>query len=363
MSILWDDLWGHDELVERFRRTLQRGRLASTYLFVGPPGIGKRQFAIKLAQGLLCTECPEASLEPCGQCTSCRLFAAGNHPDLDTVGMPPGKTRLPISLFLGDDQHRYQEGLCHRIALKPVVGRRRVAIIDDADHFNQESANCLLKTLEEPPPHLLLILIGTSPSRQLPTIRSRAQVVRFQPLAAETVARILLQTGVVTDPHQAANLAEHSEGSVRRARELADPELWRFRDQMLGELASSRPDSVRLARAVQTFVDEAGGQAAERRERLRTVISFAGDLYRAALRAQTGAPLVADTAVQNALAQSKAAKPTGSLGSIAASMAALDRCLEAIEHVDRNANLGLVIQTWCDDLAARAGCGQMAPVP
>ncbi len=68
-----------------------------------------------------------------------------------------------------------REGLCHDIALKPFMGGRKVAIIDDADDLNEEGANCLLKTLEEPPPHSVLILIGTSAERQLPTIRSRAR--------------------------------------------------------------------------------------------------------------------------------------------------------------------------------------------
>jgi DNA polymerase-3 subunit delta' len=359
MASFWNDLWGHDDVVERFRRTLRRGRLASTYLFVGPPGIGKRQFALKLAHGLLCTESPESSLEPCGHCASCRLVAAGNHPDLDLVGLLAGKTRLTLDLFLGSPEHRYQEGLCHRIAFKPALARHRVAIIDDADHFNQESANCLLKTLEEPPPHLLMILIGTSPARQLPTIRSRSQIVRFRPLPTETVARILLQSGIVPDTQQAANLAEHCCGSVQRARELADPDLWQFRGQMFRELASGRPDSVRLARSVQTFVDEAGGQTPERRERLRAVISFAADLYRTALRAQLGGVTATDGATQDALSQANAAKPANNtLRSVAASTAALDRCLDALDHVDRNANLGLVIQNWCEDLA-----GRPAPTP
>lgn len=335
-------------MVQRFRRTLDRGRLASTYLFVGPAGIGKRRFALKLAQALLCTESSEASLEPCGRCVSCRLLAAGNHPDLDVVGMPAGKTRLPISLFLGDSEHRYQEGLCHRISLKPVVGRRRVAVIDDADHFNQESANCLLKTLEEPPPHLLLILIGTSPSRQLPTILSRSQVVRFRPLDTETVARILVHSGAAADAGQAAGLAEHSEGSVERARELADPELWEFREHLLRELASGRADCVRLARAIQTFVDEAGAPATARRDRLRTLVSFAVDLYRAALRAQLGGPTTSDQTIGAVLSAANG------LGEVGQCTEALDTCLEAIEQVDRNANLGLVIQNWCECLAAGA---------
>jgi DNA polymerase-3 subunit delta' len=322
---MWRGVYGHDAVVERFRRTLASGRLASTYLFVGPEGIGKRRFATELACALLCSESADAALEPCGRCDSCRLFAAGNHPDFELVGLPKDKSKLPIELFVGNREHRHQEGLCHRISLKPYLGNCRIAIIDDADHFNQESANCLLKTLEEPPPRSLLILIGTSPSRQLPTIRSRSQVVRFSPLDSPTVARILAESGLVTDPQQATTAAELSGGSVSRAQELADPALWAFREQLFRELVNPQP--VRLARAVQAFVDEAGKETAQKRDRLRTVIGFAIGYYRDQLAAE-GAAGPADRIV-----------------------GALDACLATLEYVDRNVNLAMAIQNWSEQLA------------
>ncbi len=326
--MMWQGILGHDDVVEQFRRSLESGRLASTYLFVGPPGIGKRRFALELAHALLCTESAEAALAPCGSCQSCRLFAAGNHPDLDVVGLLPDKSELAISQFVGYDPVLKQEGLCHRIALKPFFGGRRVAIVDDADHFNLHSANCLLKTLEEPPPDSLLILIGTSPARQLPTIRSRSQVVRFQPLDEATVARILIDSRLVSDREQALHAAELSEGSVERAVQLADPALWQFRQQLFTELASPRMDRVRIGRAVQAFVDEAGKESARRRDRLRTVLSFAVDFYRSELRGRSAAEL----------------RPV---------IEALDASLAALEHVDRNANQALVIQAWCEGLRGK----------
>lgn len=322
---MWHGILGHDDVVEQFRRTLKAGRLASTYLFVGPPGVGKRRFALELARSLLCTDvAEEAALEPCGKCESCRMFAAGNHPDLEVLGLPADKSTLPIELFIGDREHRNQEGLCHRIGLRPFFGRRKIAIIDDADHFGIASANCLLKTLEEPPPSALLILIGTSPSRQLPTIRSRSQVVRFRGLDRETVAKILVESGAVADQQLATRAAEFSEGSIEQARQMADPELWGFRDQLAKALSASPVDGVRLVRSIQTFVDEAGKEAPVRRERLRIVIGLVVELYRSKLRAS---PL-REPDIQ-----------------------ALDACLLALEQIDRNANLGLVIQHWCEGLS------------
>ena len=118
------------------------------------------------------------------------------------------------------------------------MGGRKIAIIDDADFLNAEGANCLLKTLEEPPPRSTLILIGTSPAKQLPTIRSRCQLIRFRPLATDVVAELLTSTGLVRDPAEARRLARYSEGSVQRAMELADPELWSFRGTLLERLSA-----------------------------------------------------------------------------------------------------------------------------
>jgi DNA polymerase-3 subunit delta' len=346
---MWHGIHGHDAVAQRFRATLRRNRLASTYLFVGPAGVGKRMFALRLAESLLCSQSPDEALDPCGRCESCRLIAAGNHPDLDVVGLPADKSSLPIDLFIGDKEHRNREGLCHRISLKPYLGRRRVAIIDDADRFNPASANCLLKTLEEPPPRSLLILLGTSPSKQLPTIRSRAQIVRFGPLEPAAVAEILVTTGAVSDRAEAERLAAFSEGSLERARQLIDPELWSFRERLLSELAGGVGDSVRLARAIQAFVDEAGKEATLRRDRLRTIVMFAEQFYRGLLRAQTGGPTSAGDEVLRTAIDASLAR--GDAASADRLTELLDRGLDTLEFVDRNANLALVIEKWCADLA------------
>src|SRR5205085_1532092 len=168
---------------------------------------------------------------------------------------------------------------------------RRVAIIDDADTLDGEAANCLLKLLEEPPSRSVLILIGTSAEMQLPTIRSRCQIVRFSPLSGETIAELLLQHGFVTDSAQAERLAHYSEGSLARAAELADPALWDFRRKLLEGLSAPMVNSVRLAQETTTFVDEAGSEAPPRRARARQVIGFAAEFYRQLARALSGAPL------------------------------------------------------------------------
>ncbi len=336
-------------MVEQFRRAVARGRLATSFLFVGPEGIGKRTFAVKLAQALLCPTRADAALDPCLACPGCQQVAAGTHPDLLAVSRPEGKSFIPLELLIGDPEHRMREGLCHEIGLKPMTGGRKIAVIDQADFLNQEGANCLLKTLEEPPPRSVLILIGTSPARQLPTIRSRCQVIRFRPLSEEQVAEVLRSGGLVADAEEARRLAAQSGGSVGRALQAsADPEAMAFCEQLVAWLAEPRLDSVRVAAAVQGFVQEAGTAAAARRERVRQAVGAAVDFYRDLICGLTGAgPRRAASA-----AADRAARFWPGDAETAADC--LDRCLEALAQIDRNANQATLIEAWLDGLAVTA---------
>lgn len=344
----WHGIDGHDDVVERFRRALDRGRLASSFLFAGPPGVGKRTFALKLAQAMLCHTRPEIALDPCGTCPSCAQVLAGTHPDLDVVSKPDDKSFLPLELLIGERDHRRREGLCHNIGLKPFLGGRKIAIIDDADYLNAEGANAILKTLEEPPPRSVLILIGTTPAKQLPTIRSRCQLIRFQPLPTPVVANLLVSKGLVADPSEAQRLARYSEGSLQKALELTDPDLWSFRNTLYDRLSDSTLDSVQLAKTVAAFVDEAGKEAPARRARFRQVIAFAAEFYRQLLHAQCGISVSEDSELQNHVCR---AIERGQ-GDQDISAARLDRCLDAAGQIDRNANQSTLIECWLDDLAS-----------
>ncbi len=354
---MWQGVLGHDRIVEQFRRALLRGRLASGFLFVGPSGIGKRLFARRFAQALLCRTAGEAALAPCGVCESCVQAAAGSHPDIIEVAKPADRSFIPLELLIGDKEHRGRQGLCYELSLRPFFGRRKVAVIDDADALNAEGANSLLKTLEEPPPGAVLILISTSPAKQLPTIRSRCQLVHFFPLSPEEVQSILLEQGLVDDKLTAERIAALSEGSVERALELSDPRIWEFRRSWAEGLAEARIDSVDWAGRVAQFVDAAGKEAAARRDCLRQVIGFAADFYRGLLRtAYEGTPRSSigqiDRQWQAAVAKGVAeARAVFDNLWVDVTARRLDLCLTAREALDRNANQTTLIEAWLDGLA------------
>jgi DNA polymerase-3 subunit delta' len=293
--------------------------------------VGKRKFALKLAQVLLCTESDETALDPCGKCSSCLMCQSLSHPDLHVIQREPDAKVLKIKQFVGEDDRRGQEGLCHDLALRPLMGRRRVAIVDDADWFNAESANCLLKVLEEPPPEAVIILIGTSRSRQLPTILSRAQLVRFDPLPADAVGELALTEGLATDAEAAGRLAEQSQGSLARARNLADPMLEQVRDHIVAAWQAGDIDIAQLAPAIEDFISAAGKEADARRGRFRQLLGLTAESLRACLR-----------------------KRISSVDASESTLAAIDRCLEAEEQLDRNANQATLLERWLDELAALA---------
>ena len=344
----WQGIEGHDAVVAQFVAAFARDRVAGSYLFIGPAGIGKSTFAKKLAKSLLC-ESLQDGLVPCGVCASCVQADAGSHPDIDTVEKPAERATIPLETFIGDPEHRMREGLCWRLLLRPALGGRKVAIILDADYLSAEAANCLLKTLEEPADRAVIILVGTALERQLPTIRSRCQIVRFRPLTADNgaiVRRILQGEAVLaTQPIDAATLqacAEACDGSLHRARLLLDPALTAFRNRLFALLAVRPLHGVELARETSALVDAAGKDAPPRRARLKVVLEYAIEFFRTALRHDLTAALPADAATADAIK----AWASGIDEPAEEAVEALQHTLNALESIDRNANLTILIDAW-----------------
>jgi DNA polymerase-3 subunit delta' len=224
---------GQTRAIELLRRSLDSERLSHAYLFVGQPHVGKTTLAINLAQALNC----EQETRPCGQCRSCLRIAAGNHPDVQLIGRmanaDPGEagTKKEISITQIKELQR-------SAGLQPYEGRHRVFIIDGAEYLNEESANCLLKTLEEPPPRVLFILLTVNDNRLLPTIVSRCQRVELFPLPASVIEQALMEQWQVV-PEKARVLSRLCRGSIGWAVSASrDESLVQERSQRLDELLS-----------------------------------------------------------------------------------------------------------------------------
>ncbi|MBA4186426.1 MAG: DNA polymerase III subunit delta' [Planctomycetaceae bacterium] len=330
----WDRIRGHAEAKNTFRSAFASGRFGQSYLFVGPEGVGKRLFAHELAKALLC-ERPPAPLTACDSCPGCAQIEAETHPDFITLRTPEGKHELPV------DEMR---AFCARLSRKPSRGSRVIGVVEDADDFNAESANSFLKTLEEPPPGAVLILLATGTDRQLPTILSRCQIVRFRPLSSGDVAAVLAVKGIA-DPSRRDKLARLAGGSVARAMALDDDAIWQVRETLVAGVTADRPNFPKLADAWARFVEEAGDDSAGKRTRASVVIGFLVDALRQSLRLALGANASDIDATEESRLRAFAQRhgPDRLLELI-------EKCVEADYRVERRVQLILVIESVLEQL-------------
>jgi DNA polymerase-3 subunit delta' len=209
MARLLDQVLGHHNNIENFLRTFQSGKLASSFLFVGQPGIGKKTVALALAQVLTCEKSPAQahSLSPsgCGACGSClRISNPKNRQTESLLLIEPEKNLIKL-----EQAHSILEFLRLRS-----LGKRRVIIIDQAETMNPQAANSLLKVLEEPPAETYFFLIAKGSKHVLPTLRSRSQVMNFQPLTVSDLRK----------KSKAADwILKASQGSFENLEQLSSP--------------------------------------------------------------------------------------------------------------------------------------------
>lgn len=231
---------GHDWAVQFLQKSLLHRRVRHAYLILGAQNIGKGTLAHAFAQTLQC-EAEDEAARPCQQCGSCRRLRSGNHPDLLYTQNDEKTGALKIDAI---------RDITRLIALKPFSGRYRIAILDDFDGASPPAQDALLKTLEEPSPYAVLILLAQSTENILPTITSRCQIIRLRPASQQVVREVLLREGA--DPDQADLLARLSSGRIGWALQaLHDEGVMADRQQALEQLevaiAGSRAQRFALA--------------------------------------------------------------------------------------------------------------------
>jgi DNA polymerase-3 subunit delta' len=226
-------IWGHSLQAGQLAQAVEFGRVRHAYLFSGPDRVGKSTLASIFAQALNCAA-PVGPGTPCGACLSCRKIARGVHPDVQTYSLASQEaeserkgtknTTLTIETV---------RELCAATVLRPMEGRWRVTMVEDAEAMQGIAQEALLKTLEEPPQFMVLILLADDGEVLLPTIRSRCQIVDLRPVSHATIAEGLVANGVA--PDQADWIAALSAGKPGWARRAsADPTLVAARGEAIG---------------------------------------------------------------------------------------------------------------------------------
>jgi DNA polymerase III subunit delta' len=315
-----------DEIRAELARARAGDKVHGAYLFEGPAGVGKRDTALWFARLLLCKGAPPDALEPCGRCHDCRLLAAAgevgpdarpSHPDLHWVD--PDGAWIKIEAI---------RALRSALGLVANERGRRVALIPEADRLRAESANALLKTLEEPPPGAVLLLVSASPELLPRTLRSRALRVRFPPWTEAAIAAALEAEGMSRD--DAALASQLGGASPAAARAWAE-------------------DSLEFAHELRAIFEDAGALSATR------VLDFAEGFRRAGEEGRGRARAFIE--LQSAFAREKA-------GAAAASgdRRAVERWLRAFESASKarvelarhNTNPQLVVESLLLELAGSA---------
>lgn len=234
---------GQRRMLERLGERAVGGDVAHAYLLSGPRSVGKRTAALRLAQTLACTTEPLVA-GGCGACLACRKVEHGTHPDVTTITRRADKKDISIEQVRALQEGSWGDGdQVPALALRPVEARARVAIIDDAAELNEFGQDALLKTLEEPPAHAVILLVTIAPDQLHQTIRSRAQPLAFRYVPTSEIASALAtRFGRDASRHAAAAggrpgmaIGLATDEAVRAGRRALDAELYKLIGSRLTE--------------------------------------------------------------------------------------------------------------------------------
>jgi DNA polymerase-3 subunit delta' len=233
----FSEIIGQETVINILKHEFINGRNYQSYLFTGPEGVGKKNTAIALAQLINCTRLPDTDdpdrLDSCGECVSCRKISQLIHPDVEIITIEEKHKEILIEQI---------RELQRKASLKPMEGRRKVYIIDDADSMNRDSANCLLKTLEEPNEDVVVILLVRNLYGILTTVRSRCRIMKLRTIKLSTIKEMLVkECGLEAD--KALFIAQLSQGRMGLAKSYIEEE---GAEKLLDMAARIMDDTVKM---------------------------------------------------------------------------------------------------------------------
>ena len=233
---------GHQRIMENLEKTIDKNQLSHSYLFEGEEALGKKMVALYFAKTLLCKE---QGLKPCNNCNSCLKFDNFNHPDFQLI--EPKKNSIPRKAI---------EDLIKSINIAPLESKRRIIIIDDSHKMGLEAQNCLLKTLEEPPSYINMILITCNINDLIPTIISRCEVIKFHPVENKKIENLLKSKYDKTE-EEASFIAHFTQGSVGKSIALSQSQdFLNKREETLNIIHSIiNGDKATIFNSIDFFID------------------------------------------------------------------------------------------------------------
>jgi len=255
-----DDFMIHDLILKRFAKINAKGRLAHSYLLIGPESIGKSETALEVAKLINCErESVEPLGRPCQECAACRKIHSGNHPDVSVIDKGDGQSIRIASV----------REMISRIHLRPFEADIKVFLIKNIELMTPEGSNALLKTLEEPSRDSLILLTTSAVEKNLPTIISRCHLVHFFPVTGKSLEDYLQKTGIV-DPRSAGFLAAFSEGSLGKAARLGRENFLDRKNEIIDNIVFQDP--------TEPFLKQVRSDKPRTKELLEVLLSWFRDL-------------------------------------------------------------------------------------
>ncbi|HSV26327.1 MAG TPA: DNA polymerase III subunit [Sedimentisphaerales bacterium] len=372
------DIFCQDAAVAALRRAVASGRVAGSYIFAGPEGVGRFTAAREWTKVLLCSQPSPGAQEACGRCDSCRSFDGGEHPDFHHVYKElveftrDGKDKkAPVALSIDV----IREFLIEKVAQTPMFSRRKVFVVSEAEKLQGPAQNAMLKTLEEPPADSHIILLCTRLDKLLPTTLSRCQIVKFGPISEEKIVEELSRRGV--EKGRAGYWARFTDGSLGRAiwwsgLRLGEYDCYSVKRTLVSRAAKlDLADSVDFAQwisdtaksIVDAWEDEAGNNRINRSDIGRTVskslIYMVATVFSDAMKISERPDKNGDRSVPGIVNLDQIEEIRRVAGQFDA-----ERCAEvvaeaykAMNWIEANTNEKLVLE---DLLLGIGGCGTMA---
>ena len=315
---------GHEQQKNILRRALANERVAHAYLFEGAEGIGKKLMALAFARALLCLQGTG-----CGDCVACRKVDHNNHPDVHLIDSAEAAIKI--------DQIRE---LQQQLSLRPLEGQYKVCLIDGAEYLTAGAANALLKTLEEPQPNTVMILLSGRPDQLLPTIRSRCQRLPFRRLSLRQLSALLSQR-LDFNETEISVLAALSDGSFKKALGQKQQLFLEKRRELIQALSALSPGS-----NIPTL--SLAEELAEEKESLQDFLDIFQAFFRDLLLLKYGRP-EEDLVNQDLLELLNREARRASVESVLTKLKAID---QARFHLQRNVNRQLTMEVMLLGIAA-----------
>lgn len=261
------DILAQDHIIEHFKKTIKSDHLSHAYIFTGQEGVGKTLFAKEFAKALFCKS---GKSDSCSSCLNCIRIENNNHPDVSWTDIEEKAKFIKI-----EDIRNLQ----YSVRLSPLESEYKMFFIKNADRMNEEAANCLLKTLEEPSPHTIIILITNSITTVKETIRSRCQIIRFHPIPTHVIEN-QLRSKSDADANKIGWASRFCNGSLGNALALLDDNYYETNNDIVTRMTQPDMDNLVFAEEIINSYLNSGDSLEEKRHTLKSILTCILQLYR-----------------------------------------------------------------------------------